>query len=219
MVVDLSTHWQALLISDEVREWDRRMYRPMTVKIQGQKIVRLLTKAKVKFVVLGTHALNGWRDQPRATQDVDILAKKGHYEKAIATIQAAFPRLELRRDKRAVHFADPASGLVAIDVFRQASPLLVEVFKHRVQVNDYYSVPDFEAMLVIKFVAFVSPERKVSRRYLDAGDMINVIENNSDSIDLAKIKALWRLEHKDNRILRFIREVRSGRHIKIDDYF
>jgi len=47
-------------------------------------------------VLMGTHALNTWRDEPRATQDVDVLVRKRDVRKAVQAIRATYPNLVIR---------------------------------------------------------------------------------------------------------------------------
>src|SRR5260221_365281 len=55
-----------------------------------KKIIGVLNDAKVSFVLMGGHALGGWRSRPRATQDVDLLVAKKHHVKAVRVLRQVF---------------------------------------------------------------------------------------------------------------------------------
>jgi predicted nucleotidyltransferase len=56
------------------------------MQVRPETVIKVLQEADVRFVVIGTHALNGWRDQSRATQDIDLLVRRGHHLKAIKAL-------------------------------------------------------------------------------------------------------------------------------------
>src|SRR5262245_65306625 len=90
-LVGSARHQWAMNLSDELRQSYRRMHRPQATMIDAKEIIALLNQAKVKFVLMGTHAVSGYRDEPRATQDVDILVQKRHHRKAVAAVRTAYP--------------------------------------------------------------------------------------------------------------------------------
>src|SRR5580692_10984724 len=88
-------HLQAMFIAGQIGETLRDMYWPEATVIKPEEVIRLLNKAKVRFVLMGTYGINGYRYQARATQDVDVLVWAKDHERAVAALRAGFPRLKL----------------------------------------------------------------------------------------------------------------------------
>jgi hypothetical protein len=212
-------HWDALVKSSRIRECERRMWFRKTIRIQAEKIVPLLADAKVRFVVIGALAINGWREQVRATQDVDMLVSRVHHDRVMELLADAFPKLDAREEKFATRLVDPANDLPAIDLYRPRTPLLRQALRNRICVGNGYWITDFETTLVTKFAAMVSPGCKMARRFLHASDLLDAAQEHKSEISTKKIAELWRLESLDNRATRFFRAARTGRFFDIGDYF
>lgn len=73
-----STRWhrEALRIGSALTLHFRRKYQPEAIMVTPEAVIEILKKAKVKFVLMGTYGIEGYRTQPRATQDVDVLVRK-----------------------------------------------------------------------------------------------------------------------------------------------
>src|SRR5262245_53725168 len=82
-------------------------------------VIKVLNAASVRFVLVGAHGLSGWMQEPRATQDVDIVVMNKHLKKATTALLAAWLRLEARDLDAVVRLADRESGEVAIDILKQ----------------------------------------------------------------------------------------------------
>jgi hypothetical protein len=53
-------------------------------------VVSVLNEAGVSFVLVGAHGLGGWMNEPRATQDVDVVVATRHHKKAVKALTDAF---------------------------------------------------------------------------------------------------------------------------------
>src|SRR5215218_5554893 len=61
--------------------------------ITPEHVARVLNQAKLKYVLVGAHATNGYTGRPRATVDVDLIAQ---FPKKVAkAISSAFPLLTM----------------------------------------------------------------------------------------------------------------------------
>lgn len=49
--------------------------------IQPEQVIAILNQAKVRFVLMGTFAINGYRTEARTTQDVDVLVPAKDHER------------------------------------------------------------------------------------------------------------------------------------------
>src|SRR5690349_3321387 len=103
-------HQEALHTSSYLTTVYYEMYRPMAADAPAKKVVRVLKKAGITPLLLGTHGVGGYRSEPRATQDVDLLIRKKDHAKAIRAIKAAYPKLEMQDESVVTRFLDPKTG-------------------------------------------------------------------------------------------------------------
>ncbi len=94
--------------------------------------------------------------------------------------------------------------------------ILQSVFRNCVLVEDYY-VPNLEMALVSKYAAMVSPNRPVAKKYIDAGDFIDVVRNNQADLDLSKMRRLGDLVYKGGgaEIVKFVKDAIAGRKLEL----
>jgi hypothetical protein len=78
-------HARALLISSRITTSLRKMYKRNAANVQPQEVIKVLKQASVKFVLVGAHGIAGWLDEPRATQDVDVLIQT-RYKQEMALV-------------------------------------------------------------------------------------------------------------------------------------
>jgi len=208
-------HMDALVLAGEIRENLRQMYWPKTMRMKPEEVVRLLNQAKVRFVLMGTYGINGYRDQARATQDVDVLVRSKDHEKAVKAIQQSFPNLNLVDFPVVTRFMDPANDKPLIDLMKPMSDSLLAVFRYSVMVEKSHRVPDLEMALVSKFAAMVSPNRIQSKKLLDGGDFVNIVENNLAAIDKKKLRRLAQQVYPGGgkEILQLLADIEAGRRI------
>jgi len=76
-------HLEAMFIAGQIGETLRDMYWPEATVIKPEEVIRILKKAKVRFVLMGTYGINGYRYQTRATQDVDVLVRTEDHERQL----------------------------------------------------------------------------------------------------------------------------------------
>src|SRR5262245_25129960 len=183
-------HEQALEASSFLTEdWYRR-HRPGAVIVRANEVIRLLNKAKIKFIVMGTHGVGGWRSEPRATRDVDLLVALRHYEKAVSLIHNAYPDLRVIDAIRMTRFRDQTTGHVVIDVMKPLNDLFRLAFRYTVAAVRSHRVPGFELALVCKFAAMISPRRAEEKKFIDAGDFIDIVKHNDKNVDVKKLQRL-----------------------------
>lgn len=190
MILDAPRHLEALRTSSTLTQWYRRMHRPDAAMITPQKVIRVLNKAEVRFVVMGTHGISGYRDEARATQDVDVLVRRRDHLKAVAAIHKAYPKLVVVDQTAVTRFKDPVTDKGVIDLMKPYDPLYRLAFRNVVPVGSSYVIPSLEMALASKFAAMISPNRPPDKKHIDAGDFINIVRHNQDDIDLKKLKKL-----------------------------
>jgi hypothetical protein len=159
------------------------------------QVIRLLNAAKVRFVLMGAHAIGGWMRKPRATQDVDVLVAARGVRKAVSTLLAAFPNLEADEHEVVVRLRDRESKEVAIDVIKPGQDLFKAALKNTCAAElegQKYLIPSLEMALALKFAPMVSLNRADADRFQDAHDFLTMINNNPE-IDLDELAELGEL--------------------------
>jgi hypothetical protein len=194
----------------------RRMYQPTVAMIAPEEVIAVLKQAGIQFVLMGTHGIGGWRSEPRATQDVGILVPKRHHRKARAVIHRAYPDLDVQDGPAVTRFVDPATRREVIDLMKPAQPVYQMVFRQTIPVGDSHRVPNLEMALVAKFAAMVSPNRTTSKKYVDAGDFIDMVQHNSAAINRVKLRRLGDKVYPGGgeEVVRMMEDAKAGRHLQ-----
>jgi hypothetical protein len=189
----------------------------MATRITPETVIKALARVGVKCLLMGTHGIGGWRSQARATQDVEILVKKKDHAKAIQALSEAFPRLIYRDAPVVSRFLDPTTQEPVIDVMKPVERLYQVAFNNAVRVGNTHFVPDLELALVSKYVAMISPFRPEDKKYIDAGDFINMVKTNHKDIDIKKLRRLGELIYKGGgaELLRYVEDAKTGRRLEI----
>jgi hypothetical protein len=160
--------------------------------IPPEDVIDVLNAAGVRFLLAGAHAIGGWTNRPRTTEDVDVLVAARHVRAAVRAIRAAYPHLQLRDTPVVARFADPETGKIVIDVMKPNQPLyrVALRYAHPIETADRaYHIPSLEFALAMKFAAMVSPRRDRGKKLFDAGDFVNMVKANPE-IDMAKLATL-----------------------------
>jgi hypothetical protein len=214
---DTTRHSEALRTSSALTDIYRRMYQREAAMISPEAVIQTLNEAEVRFVVMGTHGVGGWRDQPRATQDVDILVQKRYHRKAMAAIRQAFPDLTVQDTPVVTRFIDPHTNKPVIDLMKPSAPLLQRAFRNTILVSNSHRVPNLEMALALKFAAMISPNRPHDKKLIDGGDFTNIVRHNDSDIDLDKLRRLADLVYDGGgeEVLRMVEDIRAGRILQL----
>ena len=174
-------HRTALSISSNVTRNIRRLQGRTKVDIQPREVIKVLNKARIKFTLVGAHGIAGWLEQPRASQDVDVIIHARH-KVAVQAVHKAFPELTVVDLAVVTRFIDPATKLAVIDLMKPQSDLHVEVRNCSVSVGKTHSVPDLEMALALKFAAMDSPNREANKKRQDHVDFVSMVYAHGDEI-------------------------------------
>jgi len=209
-------HERALATSSVLTGYYRDMYRPGMSMVSPKKVIRLLNDAKVRFVLMGTHGLSGWRSLPRATQDVDVLVAKRDHTKAVRVLREGFPKLVVEEGVIVTRFKDPQTDEPRIDLMRPLQKVYQIVFRHTEKMGTYL-VPDLEMALISKFAAMVSPHRTKPRKIQDVADFADMVTHNQKTIDMAKVTRLAEQVSAGGKkeIVQLIDDILAGRPIQV----
>lgn len=179
-----------------------------------ENILPVLDNASIRYIVMGTHGVGAWRKGARATQDVDFLIVSRDHAKAVDAVHKAFPELEVIEAVVVTRFRDASIDEVVIDLMRPNQPLFKLAFRNRVWVEEKgYWVPNLEFALASKFAAMVSPHRRASKKMIDGGDFMNIVETHKDSIRRQKLAKLAELVYKGggSEVLRMVDDTLAGK--------
>jgi len=168
-------------------------------------------------VLVGTLALNTYRDQARATQDVDILVRRKDLPNAVRVLSTSFPGLRVNDFSTRTRFTDPAIEMEVIDVIKPTQAIYQAVSRHTIPIGDSHEIPDLEATLASKFAVMVSAGRRLDKRYLDGGDFMNVFQHNRSDIDVRKLRRLAEklCPRSGARVRRLIKDIDADRMIQV----
>jgi hypothetical protein len=185
--------------------------------VTPEAVIAALHQVGVRCVLMGTHGLGGWRSEPRATQDVDVLVTKKDVRKAVGALAKAYPKLTIEDTPVVARFIDPATNKGVIDVMKPPQRVYQIVFRHTLAVGDTHRIPDLEMGLASKFAAMVSPNRLPEKKFIHAADFIDIVRHNRDQIDLAKLKRLGDKVYPNGgtEILRIVDDIDTGRKIEL----
>jgi hypothetical protein len=209
-------HLQALHIGSEVTRWFRKERQPQVLNVSPENVIDVLHRAGINPVLMGAHGINGYRDEARASQDVDVLVTKREVRKAIRALAQAFPSLKVHENSAVARFVDPVSQTVVLEVMKPSSQPIQLVLRNTVAVGDRYRIPTLEMALVSKYVAIRSPDRIPRKRHLDRADFTSMVEENRAILDLDKLQKLAARVQPGggNHILSLIADIDAGREIQ-----
>ena len=178
------------------------------------EVIRVLNKAKIRFVLVGAYGLVGWRKESRATEDVDVLVGVRHLKKAVEVLLKAFPDLEPVDLPAVVRLRERDTEDVLIDVMKPLQQPYCEALKNTVMVDsegEKYRIPTLEMAVAMKFSAMISPYRAAEDKHDDARDFIRMVKYNPE-LDEKKTADLASLIYPDGGkyILNLIRQARAG---------
>jgi hypothetical protein len=187
--------------------------------IEPLDVVAVLNEAGISFVLVGAHGLGGWLQDPRATQDVDVVVAAKHLKKAVKALTTAFPILEVEDHPVVTRLSHRETKKIVIDVMKPNQQLFREVFKHTFRVaavGQSYRIPSLEMALAMKFAPMVSLHRQDEDKYQDAHDFINIVKSNPE-IDLQTLAALGDLVPPDGgkALVEKVRQVRAGEKLNL----
>src|SRR5438874_11231956 len=62
--------------------------------IAPHEVARILNTNKIPFVLAGAHSISVWLEEPRSTQDVDIIVAARYQKKVVRLLTEHFPNLQ-----------------------------------------------------------------------------------------------------------------------------
>jgi hypothetical protein len=213
----VQTHLEALHTSSWLSSHFREHYQSMAIDVKPEQVIKVLHEAGISCVLMGTHGLNVYRHQARATQDVDVLVRKKDIRKAVRVLHDVFPSLTLKETPVVTRFIDPTNGKPVLDVMKPTQKVFQMVFRHTVQVGVTHAIPGLEMALVSKFVAITSPHRERLRKIQDVADFADMADCNKNKINLTKLVHLAQQVYPGggSEIRKLIDDIFAGRPLQV----
>jgi hypothetical protein len=213
----VQTHLEALRTSSRLTSYFREKHQPMAIDVTPEMVIEALYQEGIKCVLMGTHGLNVYRDQTRATHDVGVLVRKRDVRKAIRVLQEAFPDLILNDTPVVARFIDPAIDQAVLDVMKPTQKVFQMAFRHTVQIGDTHAIPTLEMALISKFAAITSPHRERLRKMQDVTDFAVMTYHNTNKIDLPKLKRLAEYVYPGGakEIHQLVEDILAGRPLQV----
>lgn len=207
------------LHGQEVQETSVLCRQQIMNSIAVEEVLSVLNAEGIRYVLAGAYGLAGWRQEARATQDVDLVIMAKHQKKATKALTAAFPFLEIDDQEVVTRLRNRETQKVAIDLIKTMQPLYKAVFKHvkEIQVEgEPCLIPSLEMALAMKFAPMVSLTREDFKKFQDAGDFIRMARFNPD-IDLDTLAELGDLVYPGGgkELVQKVEDVRAGRKLTL----
>jgi hypothetical protein len=180
------------------------------------EVAAVLNKAKLKYVLVGAHAANGYLGRPRNTVDVDVIVQ--FPKKASQVIASAFRELTMVDTPVVIRFKR-ADGEEAIDLMKPVgSPLWSKLLKIAVIVKvdgTPVRIPPVEGVLAAKFSAMASPHRRHLDKQQDGLDFARIVTVNA-KLNLRLIEELGDLIYHEGgkAMLALVADARAGRRLE-----
>jgi hypothetical protein len=145
------------------------------------RVVEVFEAKRVKWSLVGAYAI-GLLTEPRATADFDFIVEGSKLGTLIDELTAVFGRLDELDIGAAVQLR-----AIDVDLIRSTNhPLFQIALDEQRTVGDWH-VPRTEVLVVLKFLAAVSPWRHQRKRRQDVIDISFVCEVAGDSLDRARM--------------------------------
>lgn len=194
-----SGHAEGIRTSTWLTSDYRKNYRSDAMDITPSDVVECLVKAGVEqWVLMGLHGYVGYLPMPRATQDVDVMVAIEEKEKAVGAVSARWPTLVVSELSVVIRFKDPLDCFSdgrpkpVIDIMLPVEPFYQTILEKHFRVDQAtgHRLPTMEAAIVSKYAAMISPNREMSKKQFDGGDLRRIVKANLASIDQDKLFAL-----------------------------
>lgn len=213
----VKAHLDALQVSSELTQRFRRIRESHVEKVTVEGIIAALHRKGINPVLMGAHGLVVYRSETRSTQDTDLLVTKRDLRKTVNVLEEVYPYLEVRDLSGVTEFVDPVSQKALIDVIKPVSQLMRLVFRHTVRIGKTHRIPDLEMSLICKLSSIVAPNRRQSKKQVDLGDLIDIVEHNRGKLDLAKLERLGNavFPKGGDRMLQMVEDIDAGRTIRL----
>ena len=179
-------------------------------------VARVLAGAKVRYVLVGAHAINLYTGKPRATRGVDVVTDAP--AEARRAVESAYPHLTVEDHPVVIRFSEAGEEVLDLikarsaKVFRRVLTLATEV---RID-GQPVVVPTAEAALALKFASMINPARPTDDRMQDGVDFSRAAKLQAP-LDESLLRELGELVYRGggDALMKFVADSRAGRRLDL----
>ena len=151
------------------------------------RVVEVFEACRAGWALVGAHAI-GLVTEPRATADFDFIVEATRLEAVVRRLGEEFGELGETDIGAAIQLK-----AIDVDLIRSSNHPLFQAALKQVRTIGDWKVPRTEVLIVLKFLAAVSPHRAPHRRRQDVTDLGYVYEVGRDGLDRAQMIRLSKL--------------------------
>jgi hypothetical protein len=151
------------------------------------RVVEVFELCRARWALVGAHAI-GLLTEPRATADFDFIVEGSKLAAVIRKLSSVFGDLGELDIGAAIQLK-----AIDIDLIRSTSHPLFQAALQDARTVGTWKVPRTEVIMVLKFLAAVSPVRNRRKRIQDVSDMSYVYEVAGSDLDRDRMIELSRL--------------------------
>jgi hypothetical protein len=151
------------------------------------RVVEVFEACRARWALVGAHAI-GLLTEPRATADFDFIVEGGKLAAVVRRLTNEFGALDERDIGAAILLK-----AIDVDLIRSTNHPLFEAALDRPRTVGDWKVPRTEVLIVLKFLAAVSPVRDRRRRRQDVTDLSYVYGVAGGDLDRKLMIELSRL--------------------------
>jgi hypothetical protein len=151
------------------------------------RVIRVFKAKRARWALVGAHAI-GLVTEPRATADFDFIVDAAKLDDVVAALTKEFGPLDERDIGAAIQLR-----AIDVDLIRSTDHPLFEVALEQRRTVGNWRVPRTEVLIVLKFMAAVSPRRNRDKRRQDVADIGFVYHAAEGKLERAMMIELSRL--------------------------
>jgi hypothetical protein len=184
-------HEQTLKRSVQIAKASAHFY-PRWRFVSPFEVVRILNRERIRFVLIGSFGLCGWRKESLAAGYAEALVGGTVWKKAVAALADVLPKLWARESQESVELRHPATGRTAVKVVKPIRQPYCEVIRNAECIrgnSGSYRFPNLEMALTLTFADITGEDRCRADRYQAAHDFVCIVKAN-ENIDEEKLRHL-----------------------------
>ncbi len=187
--------------------------------ISPLRIVGVLRSARVPLVLVGQYGFDGWLQETRQCQCVDIVIRPRSACTTLRVLTDAFPALRWQGVEADCVFMHKKTGKALISIQPAATPLALSVFEHSVRLDPSprlnFLIPRLEMALALSFVAMTGPPW-TAQNYYSAAQFLRMVKVNPD-VDWKILRSIGNLisPNEGRRLVKNVRDLHAGKRFQL----
>lgn len=156
----------------------------MSIKefVSPRRIIGVLRAARVPLVLVGQYGFDGWLQETRQCECVEIVIRPRSERTTLRELTAAFTALRWQGAGSVFQFKHKKTGKALISIQLAEEPLVLSIFEHflRLDVSPSlnYGIPRLEMALALSFASMTRRPWSDADKYYDAAQFIRIVKVN-----------------------------------------